>query len=62
MSTTYYWVTFAVSLACLLYIPSKRCSSADNFGGAVVLSLFGCFLWPFFVFAAIKFAVKGDSE
>ena len=49
----YYWIAFAVSLRCLLRLPS-RLDGLDNFGGSVICALFGFALWPLFVIAAYK--------
>ena len=53
MFATYFWITFAVSLWCLMKVPS-RMSPGHNFGGSVVCALFGFALWPLYVIAAIR--------
>jgi len=49
----YYWVSFGVSLICLLRLPSKL-DGMHNFGGSVLCSMFGFALWPLFVAAEFK--------
>lgn len=51
--TIYFWLSFALSLWCLLHVPS-RMSGADNLYGSAVCALFGFALWPLFVVAAWK--------
>lgn len=52
--TYYYWAAFVITFATCLYIPTKRMSSSDNFGGSLVVALFGFIIWPVCVFAAYK--------
>lgn len=54
MFDAYYWISFAVTLACGMYVPSKRLSWLDNAGANVVCALFGFLLWPMFLAAAVK--------
>lgn len=49
----YFWVTYAVSVYCLMHIPTKM-SKFDNFAGTLLASMFGFVLWPFFVAALLK--------
>lgn len=53
MLATYFWITFAASLWCLLRIPS-RMTPLQNFGGSVVCALFGFAIWPLCLVAAIR--------
>ena len=49
---TYAWVTYSVTLVCLLYIPSKL-DRSTNLMGCLLLSLLGPVIWPLTLVAAI---------
>ena len=51
----YTWITYSITLVCLLYIPSKL-DSGTNLMGCLLLSLIGPIIWPIaLVAAAITF-------
>jgi hypothetical protein len=51
----YTWITYSITLVCLLYIPSKL-DSGTNLMGCLLLSLIGPIIWPLaLVAAAITF-------
>ncbi len=51
----YTWLTYSITLVCLLYIPSKL-DSGTNLMGCLLLSLIGPIIWPLaLVAAAITF-------
>lgn len=49
----YYWVTFAITLACCAYIPSKL-SNGRNVSGSLLAAFCGFAVWIFVLVAAYK--------
>jgi hypothetical protein len=47
----YTWITYSITLVCLLYIPSKL-DSGTNLMGCLLLSLIGPIIWPLALVAA----------
>ena len=48
----YTWITYTVTLVCLLYIPSKL-DRSTNLMGCLLLSLLGPVNWPLALVAAV---------
>jgi hypothetical protein len=57
----YYWITFGVSLICLLRLPSKL-DGMDNFGGSTLCAMFGFVFWPLFIAAELKRHVAPGAQ